>query len=472
MSVTEGAATHDRSWRPGESPIGAVTKPLATDETPCEVPDADPTLPDVPDPDTETDDCGHPAGKFRRIAGVVLPLVIGVAAVVVVAGIAGDADSMTRALRSATPRDIGLALACEVASFACLGWHLRLIAGPGENVRRLAPFRIALVVFGLGSVMPAAPAEGLVMAGAALKHRRLARRRTVLVLGVSQLFGSTGLYALAAIDALVVVSRGHDGPLGSRWLLLAASTATLAVIAVSMRILTRARFAERVGLLAGRLRHPRHPASPDERRARGVAWHAAAMHVVKDRRRASLLAVTVLLGWALDGACLFFALAAIGVHVHIDVLLLAYSISAGAALIPFLPAGLGVVETLTPAVLHLYGVPIEAAVAGLVIYRVLGTLLPAAMGAGALATLRLLSAPAIAEPAPDGDPGIPCRMVAGSGKRRLPITCASGARSNTTPVTVDNSRTVATPAVRQSPEPQDIRSDADPTFEQKQQAVS
>ena len=117
------------------------------------------------------------------------------------------------------------------------------------------------------------------------------------------------------------------------------------------------------------------------------------MHVLANPTRAGLLVLSALVAWGFDGMCLFLALRAVGVRVDFDVLLLAYTVGMAASFIPLLPAGLGVVETVTPAVLHLYGVPLEAALAGLVVYRILGTLLPALVGAGSLATLRIQSPP-------------------------------------------------------------------------------
>lgn len=362
------------------------------DNDPCEIPDADPALPEVPEPD-DADDCGRPDSRLRRTARIVVPLLIAAAVVVVVASSAGDAGAMVHALRRVDARLALGAVVVEAASFAFLGLHLRLLGGPEANVRRLAPFRVATIVFGLGSVMPAAPAEGLVMASTALKHRRLARGRTILVLGVSQVFGTVGLYLLAALDALVVVLSSHDGPIGARGLLVAGGIGTLLVLAGLAIVLTRRKFAQTAGVVAGRLRHLRHPAPAAERAERGLAWHDATMHVLTESHRAPWLTATILMGWALDGACLFVALRAVGVHVGFDVLLLAYSVTAASCLIPFLPAGLGVVETLTPAMLHLYGVPFEASLAGLLVYRAIGTFLPAITGALSLASLRLTDAP-------------------------------------------------------------------------------
>jgi uncharacterized membrane protein YbhN (UPF0104 family) len=47
-----------------------------------------------------------------------------------------------------------------------------------------------------------------------------------------------------------------------------------------------------------------------------------------------------------------------------------------------------VVEAIIPAVVHWYGPPVSAAFAGALVYRALGTFLPAAAGAIALVVLR------------------------------------------------------------------------------------
>jgi uncharacterized protein (TIRG00374 family) len=78
-----------------------------------------------------------------------------------------------------------------------------------------------------------------------------------------------------------------------------------------------------------------------------------------------------------------------------DVLLFAYTAGIAVSMVPFLPAGVGVVETVVPAVLGLAGVPIVAALAAVVLYRMLSTLLPAVLGGLSLIGLRLEKPPAI-----------------------------------------------------------------------------
>ncbi len=366
---------------------------IEAEQTECAVPDADPELPAVPNPDGATDECVRPQGRLRRSARIVLPLLIGAGAISVGVSVAGDRRRMTSALTHVRPSLVMAALGCELLSFACLGVHLALLGGPTPNVRRLAPFRLAWVLFGLGSVLPAAPAEGLMMAGSALRHRRLARRRRLVVLGVSQFFATATLYALAAVTALAVVALADDGPFPHRWVLWVGGTTTLALLTLFGFLATRRRSAELVAVVGGWVRHPFSCPPRDQRRANGRAWHDAAMHVLADPVTAAAVGVSALLAWVFDGMCLFLALRAVGVHISVDVLLLAYAAGAAASLIPFLPAGLGVVETVTPALLHLFGVPWDAALAGLLVYRVFGTVLPALVGVGSLATLRVQEAP-------------------------------------------------------------------------------
>jgi putative heme transporter len=199
-----------------------------------------------------------------------------------------------------------------------------------------------------------------------------------------------GLFALAAADALVAAAVS-DVPGPYRGSVVVGGLLTFAALAATTWLSTKRAFAEWLWLAMGRVRHPRRPPPADERRARGAAWHAAAMHVAGRPRDRVLLLGTTLLAWVADGLCLHFTLLAAGAHVSIDVLLLAYTAGAIASTIPLLPAGVGVVETVTPVILHAYGVPIDTALAAVIAYRFVGTLMPALAGLLALVGLRVES---------------------------------------------------------------------------------
>jgi uncharacterized protein (TIRG00374 family) len=359
----------------------------AGDDPPCPD-DADQDLPEVPPPLGDAGPCERPDTRLRRGLRIAVPLLIGAGVVFVLVVSVGDLSGALRVIRDMDPRLVGVAAFMEATSYGFLTLHLRCLAGPAANARRVAPMRTALVVFGLGSVLPAAPAEGLAMAGATLKKRRVDRRRIALLLGFSQWFSTRGLFALAAIDA-VIVSVAADVPGRYRMGVLLSGLVGLAALAGTTWLAGRRRCAEWAALVLGRVRYWRHCPPAAERRARGAAWHAVAMHVAGQRRDRALLLGTMVAAWAMDGLCLHFALLAAGAHVSVDILLLAYAAGAICASVPLLPAGVGVVETVTPLILVHYGVPLPAAVGAVIAYRLLATLLPAAAGGLALIGLQL-----------------------------------------------------------------------------------
>jgi len=279
---------------------------------------------------------------------------------------------------------IAAALGCVVAAYGFRAIHIRVVSGTG----RAAPVRTALVFFGLGNVLPAAPLEGFAMVRAALQRRRLEAKRIMLLLGFAQWFSVRGILALAAVDTLVALGLGHVPPSYAP-LAMAAAIATLVVLIAMSWLTMRRRFAELVALATLRIRHWHDAPHPRVRRARGARWHAEAMEVVGRRRDRFVLFLTSVAAWTLDGLCLYCALRATGADIGLDVLLLAYTLGIIASMVPLLPAGIGVVETVTPLVLHAYGVPLPTAFAAVLGFRVLGTVLPALAGTLALAGLRI-----------------------------------------------------------------------------------
>ena len=92
------------------------------------------------------------------------------------------------------------------------------------------------------------------------------------------------------------------------------------------------------------------------------------------------MGATAVAAWMADAMCLHVALLAFDVHVSLVVLLFAYSVGTVTAAIPFLLAGIGAVETATPAVLALAGVPAQVSLAAIVIYRAFSTVSPRSPG--------------------------------------------------------------------------------------------
>ena len=94
-----------------------------------------------------------------------------------------------------------------------------------------------------------------------------------------------------------------------------------------------------------------------------------------------MLVVLAAGSWIADAVRLRRSLAAAGVTVDADILLLAYAVGILISSLPLLPGGFGAVEAAIPAMLHHLGAPLDAALAGTLVYRAISALLPAAGGA-------------------------------------------------------------------------------------------
>jgi uncharacterized membrane protein YbhN (UPF0104 family) len=348
--------------------------------------DADTGLPEVP----RSVGTGQrrSCSRARRILRVALPLALGGALLFVTVSSGSSVSGAVRAIGRMDRGWLACAVLAEITSFAWLATHMRILAGHPANARRAAPLRIALIMFGLGMVMPAAPAEGVMMAGAALKRRRVDPRRIAVLLGCSQWFNARALFAVASIDAAIAVALG-DIPSDYAGGVLGGALFTLAALAATTWLSLRPQVVEVVTSIAIRLSQWRHCPPAQERRERGRAWHRIVLHVTGDRRKRALLMSTTVAAWVCDGLCMFLALRAVGAHLGLEQLLLAYTAGVLAASAPFVPGGLGVVETVTPLVLVHFGVHWPEAVAVVLVYRLLGTFLPALAGLLSVVSLRL-----------------------------------------------------------------------------------
>ncbi len=290
------------------------------------------------------------------------------------------------ALRDTDPRWVGVAVACEALSYLLSARRLRRLAGPDADMTASAALGITLVAHGLGLLTPAAPAEGIAYQYRELGARGLAPRRRTLTILFEQWFSTRVFYLVHAVNLLVIVAT-RDFPTDARWPLLAA-VVVIGVLVLTATAAARPRFAERLAVLAGALRFWRPRPSVAERRATGRRLHAAAMDVVGPPRRRLRLAALSVVSLLADAAAFWALLAAVGIHVGFDLALLTVGAGAAAASIPLLPGGLGAVEAAMPALLAWYGVPFATALSAALLYRAVGTFLPALAGGVSLASLR------------------------------------------------------------------------------------
>jgi uncharacterized protein (TIRG00374 family) len=317
----------------------------------------------------------------------VVGLAVAALALTVVITAAGGIDEALDSIRQADVRWVILGLGLEAMSYVFMGLQLHRLVGRPEAVGRLGAIGLGLVIFGFGLLTPAAPAEGLTLVGAELRRRRIDMRRVVLGLGFTQWFGPRSFYALASLFLVVAVLFGHL-PVADVWPLLIVAALVVISLVVTARVARSRATAERAAVLLGRLQFWRPAVSAGDRRAAAGTLHDEAMAVMGSHaNRVRLVTLSVAAALA-DAGCLWATLRSVHISLPPDEIYLAVVAGSIATWLPLLPGGLGVVEAAIPAVLHRFGAPLDSALAATLIYRGLGTFLPALAGSVVVVRLR------------------------------------------------------------------------------------
>lgn len=283
------------------------------------------------------------------------------------------------------PGWLAAAVAAQCLGFGAAALRLQRLVG-GGRLRLADAVWLELAMNGLWVLAPAAPAEGLAYGANQLRRRGVERPRTGLALGLEQWFSYRVIYLVASTNLLVVLAT-RDFPVGGPWPPLAA-VGVLLLLAWTASLARRPASLERVSRLLARLCFwlPR-PSADEQQRAAAVLHETARALVGSPASRMRLLALS-LMSHAGGVLTLMLSLRAVGVAVDLDVVLLCTALAVVVSSVPLLPVGLGTVEASVPALLHWYGAPLAPALAGAVVARVVGTVLPALGGALALLVLR------------------------------------------------------------------------------------
>lgn len=338
-------------------------------------------------PDEAPDDHQLRHRQLNPSLKIVLGILAGSAAIWLVVSTAGGLSDAIDALGRMRVGFVALATGFATLQLALFGLQLLWLA------RRSGPFvyadalGLALVVFGFGAVTPAAPAEGLAIASHELRRRGRPKRQARLTIGFSEWFAQRTFYAVAALDLVAVVALGHLS-LTDAWPFVVVAMVVLVALAGTALAARRPRSARRIAAVMRTIRIRRPSGATGGGDDAGDAWHAAAMAIVGSPRNRMRLAAVSAGAVLADTGTLWATCHAAGFHIHPELVLLARTVGTIASWVPFLPSGLGLVEAAIPAVLHRFGAPLEDALAATLVYRAVGTLLPAAAGGLAIGALR------------------------------------------------------------------------------------
>ena len=336
----------------------------------------------------------RPRSRRKTLIRIAVGLVVGAVALQVVVSSAGGFSEAFDALGDANPAWLIPALLAEVACYLFIALQMQRLTDSRRRPRLWLTFQVGLVSSGLGSVLPGSPAPGIALAVTQLRRRGITTGRATAALGMMSWFSARSLIAITAISSLMAIIERDLSPDHTLPVLAAAVGAIVLLVATAV-LISREGTAERIALLASRLklRGPRQTAQ--EARATGARLHADGRELLGPFPQRMLLALTSAAAWIADSCCLYFALRAVGVHAGFDILLLAYCGGLLLSALPLLPGGLGVVEAAVPAILHHFGVPLDTALAGTLAWRGMGLFLPAMIGFLALIRLRLAAVPAL-----------------------------------------------------------------------------
>ena len=330
---------------------------------------------------------GSARPRLRQALKLLLGLVVAGAAIGLVLSTAGGLGDALSAVGRMRGGFVALAVALAAARLALFGVQLTWLGRRSGTLAATTAMSLALVVYGIGAITPAAPMEGLAIASRELRHRGRSKRQARMTVGFSEWFAQRTFYGIAALDLLLVVALGHLA-FADSWPFMVVAFVVILALAGSAWAARRpdsAVLASRV-LSTIRFRRPQPPA--DDQRQAATDWHSYAMTIVGPPRNRVRLAVVSALAVLADAATLWATCHAAGFHMHPELVLLSCTVGTVVSWVPLLPGGLGLVEAAIPTVLHRFGAPLDDALAATLVYRAAGTLLPALAGGVAIVALR------------------------------------------------------------------------------------
>jgi uncharacterized protein (TIRG00374 family) len=309
----------------------------------------------------------------RRLVRVVALLVL----VGLVAWLAPGLGEVRARLEGARPEWLAVAVVLELLS--CLSYVLMFKPVFCQRMSWRTSYELGVSELAIGSLVPASGAGGLAFGAWALRKGGMPvddiARRTVAFFVIKS---AANFVAVAVLGVVMWLGVGPE--LSPLLTVLPAALAILAIAAVSL-----------IPTLAARRMVPERDASERWRR-----WLAAAIGALdggvreagRVLRRHDWRVITGSLGyWAFDNAVLWACFRAFGESPALTLVLMGYLLGQLGGLLP-IPGGIGGIDGGLIGALICFGLPVAAAAAAVVAYRVILFWIPLILGAAAFAGLR------------------------------------------------------------------------------------
>ncbi|HEV2260216.1 MAG TPA: YbhN family protein [Streptosporangiaceae bacterium] len=274
----------------------------------------------------------------------------------------------------------------EGLSLFCYGLLTQAVLPPGAHNPGLSRlFRIDLSAAAVAHVLPAGTL------GSAGIGYRLFTAEGIKGNDAAVMMATKGLGSTVVLNVLLWLSLVVSIPLAGFHpiyvtVAIIGAVVLLAVAALALGITRGARRASRILRAVG----DKIPGLTGERLEQAVLATAASLSALARDRRTLVWSLTwASLNWLLDAASLWCFVAAFGRLVNPVELFAAYGIANVAGALPVTPAGLGVVDSVTPLLLVSFGVTRSVATLGVLAWRLVNFWLPIPAGAIAYVSLKV-----------------------------------------------------------------------------------
>ena len=277
-------------------------------------------------------------------------------------------------------------LVLEGLSLFCYGLLTQAMLPPGSfnpGLSRL--FRIDLAAAAVAHVIPAGTL------GSAGLGYKLFTAEGIKGNDAAVMMASKGLGSTVVLNVLLWLSLVVSIPLAGfhpiyGTVAITGAVVLLAVAALAFGITRGASRASRILHAVG----DRIPGLSGDRLERAMLDTAASLSALARDRRTLVMSLTwASLNWLLDAASLWCFVAAFGHFANPVELFAAYGIANVAGALPVTPAGLGVVDSITPLLLVSFGVTRSVATLGVLGWRLVNFWLPIPAGAAAYVSLKV-----------------------------------------------------------------------------------
>ena len=274
----------------------------------------------------------------------------------------------------------------EGLSLFCYGLLTQAVLPPGAHNPGLSRlFRIDLSAAAVAHVLPAGTL------GSAGIGYRLFTAEGIKGNDAGVMMATKGLGSTVVLNVLLWLSLVVSIPLAGFHpiyvtVAITGAVVLLAIAALALGITRGARRASRILRAVG----DKIPGLTGERLELAVLDTAASLSALARDRRVMAWSLTwASLNWLLDAASLWCFVAAFGRLVNPVELFAAYGIANVAGALPVTPAGLGVVDSVTPLLLVSFGVTRSVATLGVLGWRLVNFWLPIPAGAIAYVSLKV-----------------------------------------------------------------------------------